>query len=122
VPPDALDETVWRYVWRYEVWDNLGLDKTASAAAVAGTGILAFSLVKRDGERMWSDMTATLPGHRGRGLAYLVKGAALRRAAAGGVTVSYTSNDAANARMLAVNTKLGYRPIGSQWSCLMRLE
>jgi GNAT superfamily N-acetyltransferase len=117
VPADAISYDTWRY----EVWENLGLDKVASVAAVAGQTVVAFTLVKRDGENMWSDMTATLPQHRGRGLARLVKSAALRRAAARGVTVAYTSNDESNAPMLAINTHLGYRPIATQWSCLTTL-
>ncbi|GAA2712775.1 hypothetical protein GCM10010429_30680 [Micromonospora olivasterospora] len=67
---------------------------------------------------MWSDYTATVPEHRGRGLARLAKTVALHRAAAGGVRVAYTSNDAANAPMLAINEALGYLPVASQWSCL----
>ncbi len=41
-----------------------------------------------------------------------------RRAAASGVTVAYTGNDEANAPMLAINERLGYRPVAAQWSCL----
>jgi GNAT superfamily N-acetyltransferase len=85
---------------------------------VTGQTVIAFTLVKRDSERMWSDMTATLPQYRGRGLARLVKTAALQRVAARGVTIAYTSTDESNAPMLAVNTRLGYRPVATQWSCL----
>ncbi|WP_430780569.1 GNAT family N-acetyltransferase [Actinoplanes sp. G11-F43] len=107
--------------WRQEIWDEPGLDRDASTVAVIGGRVAAFTLFMRDGERVWSDMTATVPDHRGQGLAMLVKTAALRRAAAGGVTVAYASNDAANAPMLAVNTRLGYRLIGTQISCLTEL-
>ncbi|WP_406061112.1 GNAT family N-acetyltransferase [Micromonospora sp. NBC_00860] len=107
--------------WQYDVWDNLGLDKTASIAAVVDGEVVAFSLVKRDGDRMWSDYTGTIPAYRGRGLARLAKTAALHQAAANGVRVAYTSNDAANGPMLAVNARLGYRPVASQWTCLADL-
>ncbi|GIG02650.1 GNAT family N-acetyltransferase [Catellatospora citrea] len=117
-PGDVPSDELSFDTWRYEVWDNLGLDKDASVAALDGGQIVAFTLVKRDGERMWSDMTATLPEHRGRGLARLAKTVALHRAAAGGVTAAYTSNDESNAPMLAVNARLGYRPVTVQWSCL----
>lgn len=117
-PGDVPSDEVSFDTWRYEVWNNLGLDKDASVAAVDGGQIVAFTLVKRDGDRMWSDMTATLPEHRGRGLARLAKTVALHRAAAGGVTAAYTSNDESNAPMLAVNARLGYRPVTVQWSCL----
>ncbi|WP_433792425.1 GNAT family N-acetyltransferase [Actinoplanes sp. CA-252034] len=108
-------------LWRYEIWDEPGLDRDASTAAVADGEIVSFSLVLRDGDRMWSDMTATVPAHRGRGLAHLVKTAALRRAAASGVRTAYTSNDEENAPMLAVNNRLGYRPVGTQISCLAEI-
>ncbi|WP_229401084.1 GNAT family N-acetyltransferase [Micromonospora okii] len=117
VPRDALSYESFRY----EVWDNLGLDREASTAVEADGAVIAFSLVKRDGDRMWSDYTATVPQHRGRGLARLAKTTALHRAAASGVRVAYTSNDAANAPMLAINAGLGYRPVASHWSCLREL-
>ncbi len=104
--------------WRYDVWDDPGMDHRIGLAALDGAEIVSFSLVSRDGERMWSDYTATVPEYRGRGLATLVKTLVLASAAADGVTTAYTSNDADNAAMLAINTKLGYRVLGEQYSCL----
>jgi RimJ/RimL family protein N-acetyltransferase len=63
-------------------------------------------------------MTATVPEHRGRGLARLAKITALRRA---GARFAYTGNDESNLPMLAVNTRLGYRPVATQWSCVATL-
>jgi GNAT superfamily N-acetyltransferase len=120
-PGDIPKDAVSFETWRYEVWDNVGLDREASTAALDGAQIAAFTLVKRDGTRMWSDMTATLPQHRGRGLARLVKTVALHRAAERGVVTAYTSNDESNAPMLAVNARLGYQPVAAQWSCLGEL-
>ncbi|MFE9954737.1 GNAT family N-acetyltransferase [Micromonospora sp. NPDC005299] len=117
VPTDAMGYDIWQY----EVWDNPGLDRDASTLVEVDGTLVAVSLVKRDGDRMWSAFTGTVPGHRGRGLAGLAKRAALHRAATSGVRVAYTSNDAANAPMLAVNARLGYRPVASQWSCLRDL-
>ncbi|KAB1915404.1 GNAT family N-acetyltransferase [Micromonospora sp. AMSO31t] len=118
VPTDALGYEIWHH----EVWENVGLDRDASTLAEVDGTLAAVSLVKRDGDRMWSDFTGTIPGHRGRGLAGLAKRAALHRAAANGVRTAYTSNDEANGPMLAINTRLGYRPVGSQWSCLRDLD
>ncbi|HEX5594771.1 MAG TPA: GNAT family N-acetyltransferase [Micromonosporaceae bacterium] len=121
VPGDIPFDAISYKTWRYEVWDNLGLDKAASTVAVVDGRLVAVSLLKRDGDRVWSDMTATLPAYRGRGLARLVKLAALHRAAAAGAAIAYTSNDAANLPMLAVNKRLGYQPVAIQWSCLADL-
>lgn len=120
-PGDVPSDAVSYDVWRHDVWENVGLDRAASTAAEVDGEVVAFSLVIRDGDRMWSDMTATVPQYRGRGLARLVKATALRRAAELGVRVAYTSNDEGNAPMLAVNTRLGYRPVAAQWSCLREL-
>lgn len=117
VPVDAMSYQSWLY----DVWENLGLDKMASTAAEVDGVVAAFSVVKRDGDRMWSDYTCSVPAYRGRGLARLAKTAALHRAAAHGVRVAYTSNDEANAPMLAINARLGYRPVAAEWSCLAEL-
>jgi GNAT superfamily N-acetyltransferase len=121
-PGDVASDGVTFDTWRYDVWENPDLDRDAGVAALAGPAVAAFSLVARDGTRMWSDMTVTLPEHRGRGLARLVKTDALRRAAERGVTVAYTANDEANGPMLAVNTRLGYQPVARQFSCLADLR
>jgi GNAT superfamily N-acetyltransferase len=120
-PGEAPPQPTPYPLWRYEIWDEPGLDRDASTAALAAGQVVSFSLVLRDGDRIWSDMTATVPEHRGHGLARLVKTAALRRAAASGVRAAYTSNDEENVPMLAVNDRLGYRPVASQISCLAEI-
>ncbi|MEU4336877.1 GNAT family N-acetyltransferase [Micromonospora lupini] len=120
-PGDVPVDSISYESWQYDVWNNLGLDKSASIAAEVDGEVAAFSLVKRDGDRMWSDYTGTVPAYRGRGLARLTKTAALHQAAANGVRIAYTSNDEANAPMLAINARLGYRPVASHWSCLAEL-
>jgi GNAT superfamily N-acetyltransferase len=120
-PGDVPSQPTPYETWRYEIWEEPGLDRDASTVALSGARIVSFSLVLRDGDRIWSDMTATVPEHRGRGLARAVKAVALAGAAAAGARIAYTSNDESNAPMLAVNTHLGYRPIATQFSCLTTL-
>jgi GNAT superfamily N-acetyltransferase len=120
-PGDVPPQPTPYPTWRYETWEEPGLDRDASTAAVSDSRIVSFSLVLRDGDRIWSDMTATVPAHRGRGLARAVKATALTRAAAAGAQTAYTSNDESNAPMLAVNAHLGYRPVAAQLSCLISL-
>ena len=78
--------------------------------------VIAYSQVLVGGERAWNAMTCTLPSRRGQGLAFLAKAHVLAALADAGVTVCSTGNDAANAPMLAVNHRLGYRPSASTWS------
>ncbi|KXK60589.1 GCN5 family acetyltransferase [Micromonospora rosaria] len=121
VPGEEPGDGVTYEFWRYDVWTDPGLDRATSTAVTVDGELAAFSLVQRDGDRMWSDYTGTVPRYRGRGLARLAKQAALHRAAASGIRTAYTSNDEANAPMLAVNTRLGYRPVATHWSVLRDL-
>jgi RimJ/RimL family protein N-acetyltransferase len=69
----------------------------------------AISLLLVDGAGRANNMfTGMLRGFRGKGLASAAKIASLRWAAAHGVTRVFTSNDEANAAMLAINRRLGY--------------
>jgi RimJ/RimL family protein N-acetyltransferase len=56
--------------------------------------------------------TGTLREYRGRGLALAVKLATTRWAAEHGITQISTDNDETNAPMLAINRRLGYKPVG----------
>ncbi len=64
-----------------------------------------------DSGRAMSWFTGTMPAFRGRGLARAAKLASIRWAAESGVTSMLTMNDETNAPMLAINRKLGYRPL-----------
>ncbi|MFK4086577.1 GNAT family N-acetyltransferase [Kribbella sp. NPDC020789] len=117
VPMDAPDYDDWLD----EIWTAPGLDKSLSVAAMAGSDVACYTAVETDGDRAWSGMTGTIPAYRGRGLAKLVKSVALRHCAAAGITAAYTSNDDANAPMLAVNNWLGYRRVQTELALLRTL-
>ena len=61
---------------------------------------------------IWQQGTAVIPSHRGRGLGKWVKAAMLERATQDWpqARVVRTGNADANAPMLAINTRLGFRP------------
>jgi GNAT superfamily N-acetyltransferase len=67
-------------------------------------------------------MTATLPEFRRRGLAVGAKIAAARWAAANGFERILTENDVRNTGMLAINDRLGYRPLYDQTKWYLEWE
>jgi GNAT superfamily N-acetyltransferase len=76
--------------------------------------LAAFTMVGAAGDRAWSNMTGTRPDHRGAGLALLAKRHALHATGRAGVVQCFAGNDGHNAAMVAVNTRLGYRPAAAQ--------
>lgn len=94
--------------WLAGVWTSPVIVLDLSVAALREDRVIAFTLGHGDRTRIWSQMTATMPGFRGRGLAKLVKCAALHRAADAGVQGAYTANYDGNTPMIAVNAWLGY--------------
>ncbi|MET9514184.1 GNAT family N-acetyltransferase [Streptomyces sp. NPDC002994] len=101
--------------WVNHTWNHPLLDHSLSTVVVAEGRIAAFTAAQTDGlTRYWSGMTGTVRAHRGRGFAKLAKTDSLLRARAAGYTDAYTSNDADNQPMLAVNTWFGYEICASE--------
>jgi GNAT superfamily N-acetyltransferase len=94
--------------WLGEIWTSPDMVLDLGVAALYGGRLVAFTLSRGDRTTIWSKMTATMPEYRGRGLAKLVKAAALHRAAEAGVQAAYTANYDSNLPMLAVNDWLRY--------------
>lgn len=95
-----------------DLWANELLDRELSLALVRDDSVAAFTLTNREGDRLWSDMTGTLARYRGQGLAGALKLTSLATARTVGATHAYTIMNVANAPMLAVNARLGYRQVG----------
>ncbi|WP_350277793.1 GNAT family N-acetyltransferase [Kribbella sp. HUAS MG21] len=112
-PGDAKISTRPYDEWLAAVWNSQDTVLDLSVAAVYQGEIVAFTLSLGDHTRIWSKMTSTMPQYRGRGLAKLVKAAALHRAADAGVEGAYTANYDGNTPMLAVNEWLGYHRIAT---------
>ncbi|HEY3183927.1 MAG TPA: GNAT family N-acetyltransferase [Gaiellaceae bacterium] len=100
--------------WRSELWDEPSFTRDGSFAAVAdGTpAAIALLYVAPELGRAANAFTATLPQFRGRGLALAAKIATMRWAAANGIARVSTANDDTNSPMLAINARLGYKPLG----------
>jgi len=98
--------------WRDEFWRSPLIDQDASLVAFIGDEPAALTMIRIDepSGRAQNNVTGTRRAFRGRGLARLVKTHSLHIAGRRGATIAITDNDETNAPMLAVNTKLGYRP------------
>ncbi|EDY45350.1 GNAT family N-acetyltransferase [Streptomyces sp. SPB074] len=97
--------------WLDTTWGHPLLDRELTTVALVDGAAAAFTVAHTDGARRYfTGMTGTARAHRGRGLAKRVKLDSLSRARAAGLTEGYTSNDAENTPMLAVNKWCGYVP------------
>jgi len=85
----------------------------------AATSFLCADFESGRGTNMF---TGTLRGYRGRGLALATKLAVLHWSAEHGITQIVTTNDETNAPMLAINRRLGYRPVGRSVEYLLELS
>ncbi|MFJ9623391.1 GNAT family N-acetyltransferase [Streptomyces sp. NPDC101181] len=95
--------------WLANTWRHPAFDQRLTSVAVVDGEVAAFSAASTDGERTYlSAMTGTRRAFQGRGLAKLTKNDSLHRARAAGYTDAYTSNDAGNGPMLAINEWFGY--------------
>jgi GNAT superfamily N-acetyltransferase len=98
--------------WRDEFWQSPLIDQDASLVAFVGGELAALTMIRIDtpSGRAQNNVTGTRRAFRGRGLARLLKTHSLHIAGQRGATIAITDNDETNAPMLAVNTRLGYRP------------
>ncbi|HET9287174.1 MAG TPA: GNAT family N-acetyltransferase [Gaiella sp.] len=98
--------------WIAEFWKTPLVDEDASLAAFVDGRLAAVTMIRvdRPSGRAKNDLAGVRAPYRGRGLAAVIKSHSLRRAAELGATIALTDNDETNAPMLAVNTRLGYRP------------
>ena len=105
-------ETVELDEWMKEYWKTPIIDQDASLTAYVDGELAGVTFIRFDAPsgRAQNNLTGVRRAFRGRGLAVLMKSHSLRRVGELGATIALTDNDEGNAPMLAVNTKLGYRP------------
>ena len=120
-PGDDVIDVVEYDQWVRDYWEHPDIDLTLSQAAVVdGRAVaVAYVVVDRESRRALNAYTGSLRAYRGRGFARLAKLASMRRLAEVGVELVLTENDETNAPMLAINQRLGYRPIESRYSYVL---
>ena len=123
MPGDEPETELSPEDWAQDDFAPAALSDDGSFVALAGERAVALAFLAIDPERRvaYSRMTATLPELRRRGLALAVKLATARWAARHGFERLITENDATNAGMLALNERLGYRPLYDQVSWVLKL-
>lgn len=116
--PSGLSNAPAYEDWVATDWNHPDLRRDLSIAVLDGEQVVSFVTTTADPDRrvIWSNLTGTIPSYRGRGLAKVVKSAALTRSRDAGFTTAFTGNDAGNAPMLAVNRWLGYQPTAAAWT------
>jgi GNAT superfamily N-acetyltransferase len=124
---EPLDEPTTRIPldeWLPRYWEHPDLSRDGSfTVRFEGRPVaIAELLVDLDGLRAGNGFTGTLRAHRGRGLARLAKLASIAWLRDRGATLLVTQNDETNAAMLAVNTRLGYRPFATRFSYVKDVE
>ena len=120
-PGDETFDAIEYGQWVRDYWEHPDLDFDVGRGTIVNGTAVAISLVLVDHEsrRAFNAYTGTLRSHRGRGLARLAKLGTMRRLAELGVTAVLTENDETNAPMLAINERLGYRPVASRYSYVL---
>ncbi len=99
--------------WLREYWRSPLVDDDASLVAYVDGELAGITMIRvdRPSGRAANNLAGVRRKFRRRGLALLLKSHSLHRAAAFGASIAITDNDESNAPMLALNTKLGYRPL-----------
>jgi len=112
VPGDESFEAMSLDDWTARFWRTAMVDDDCSLVAYVGDELAGLTMLRIDRPtgRAHNNITGVRRADRGRGLARLLKSHSLHRAGELGVTVAATENDETNGPMLAVNTRLGYRP------------
>ena len=110
--------------WKLDDFGAPDLSDEGSFVALADGRPVSLAFLTVDPARglAYNLMTATLPEFRCQGLGLAVKAAAARWAAANGFERILTENESGNAGMLAINNRLGYRPLYDQTSWVLERE
>jgi GNAT superfamily N-acetyltransferase len=116
VPEYFREDDIRLEEWNRETLQHPQLSLEGSAIVLSGDlpVALAFLEVDEPANIAANEMTGTLPEFRRRGLARLAKVATIRWAAEHGIAAIQTGNSHENPGILALNARLGYRPVATE--------
>ncbi|MCW3098633.1 MAG: GCN5-related N-acetyltransferase [Chthonomonadaceae bacterium] len=98
-------------VWQRQVLRSPGLTPETHWVALEGERPVGMTFLKRLGDDAFeNDYTGVAATHRGRGIATALKLRAILWAQQHAVERFYTSSEIGNAAMIAINTRMGYKP------------
>jgi GNAT superfamily N-acetyltransferase len=102
--------------WLWDELEHPNLSPEGSFVVLDGDRPVSLGFLTVDPKRRvaYNVLTATFPDFRRRNLALIVKLASARWAAEAGIERLLTENDSENAGVLALNERLGYRPLYDQ--------
>jgi len=116
--PDDLSGTTYE-AWLRHHWEHPDCDRELGRAALVDGRIVGttFLMADRENGRALNGGTGVMRAFRGRGLGGLMKQHSLVAAARAGIALVITQNDDTNAPMIAINERLGYKPLstGHSW-------
>lgn len=114
VDDPASDGTFPEYeTWLSAVAGSAGFQADGQFVAAVGERYVGLAVVSvEDDLSAFSDIAGVDPAYRRRGIATALRVLTLRHARGAGATRIETENDDRNHAMLALNRKLGYRPVG----------
>jgi GNAT superfamily N-acetyltransferase len=124
MPSDEPETEVDFESWRREELDYPDVSDEGSFVVLEDEEPVSLAFLAVDPLRGvgYNSMTATLRSHRRRGLALLAKVAVARWAQEAGLERLVTENDEGNVGMLAINDRVGYRPLYVEEAFVRRLE
>jgi GNAT superfamily N-acetyltransferase len=124
MPGDEPDTALTLADWKLDDFGVPDISDDGSFVALESDRVVSLAFLAVDPARKlgYNQMTATLPEFRRRGLALAVKLAAAHWAQANGFERILTENDETNTGMLAVNARVGYRPLYEQTKWVLEWE
>ncbi|MBW3624062.1 MAG: GNAT family N-acetyltransferase [Armatimonadetes bacterium] len=109
-PPDPQSLRHSFPSWRREVLDGPGLSPETHWVALDGDRPVGMTFLRRlSSDAAENDYTGVAASHRGRGIAPALKWKAIEWARQHGLNKFHTSSEVGNARMIAINRRLGYQ-------------